>query len=102
MEMKYIKFKLPENIPETQREGILNRCFFNFIGYILSKIIPNANPDFDKFIDNVEYWLLECEIESEIPTREIGIDKNENIILKMPFKNNYGYWIDNNYLLMIL
>jgi hypothetical protein len=99
MEMKYIKFKLPENISETQKDGILKKSFFNLLEYVLSKIIPKANPDFEKFIDDVEYWILECETESGIPTREIGIDKNEKVILKMPFKNDYGYWIDNNFLL---
>ena len=96
--MKYIKFKLPENISETTKDGILKKIFFNLLGYILSKIIPKANPLFGEFIDDVEYWILECESESGIPNREIGIDKNDNVILKMPFKNDYGYWVDNNFL----
>ena len=28
--------------------------------------------------------------------REIGIDKNNRIIVKAPYLNNYGYWTDNN------
>ncbi|MCL9770154.1 hypothetical protein NAT47_06975 [Flavobacterium sp. HXWNR69] len=97
--MKYIKFKLPENISEPPKDGILKKLFFNLLGNVLSKIIPKANPDFEKYIDDVEYWILECETESGIPIREIGIDKNEKVILKMPFKNDYGYWIDNYFLL---
>ena len=31
-----------------------------------------------------------------IPEREIEMDKNGGIIVKMPFNNNYGYWTDNN------
>ena len=94
--MKYIKFKLPENISETKKDGILKRYIFNVIEYILYKILPKANPDFENQIDNVEYWLLECGIENGIPEREIGIKKNGNAIVKMPFKDNYGYWTDNN------
>jgi hypothetical protein len=97
--MKYIKFKLPENITETEKEGILMLNFWKIIEYVLRKIIPESNPNYGKFIDKVEYWLIECEIESGIPVREIGIDKNENIILKMPYKNDYGYWTDEDLLL---
>jgi hypothetical protein len=94
--MKYIKFKIPENTTETEKENVIVTFFFVALGFILKLIIPKGNPDFDKQIDNVEYWLLECEIESGIPEREIGIDKNGNVIVKMPFKDNYGYWTDNS------
>ncbi|GEJ39764.1 conserved hypothetical protein [Flavobacterium psychrophilum] len=94
--MKYIKFKIPENISETKKKSFFEKCFLKAVSFILMKITPKANPDFDNQIDNVEYWLLECEKESGIPEREIGIDKNGNAIVKMPFKSNYGYWTDNN------
>ncbi len=94
--MKYIKFKIPENTTEIEKENLIVKYFFIALGFLLKLIIPKGNPDFDKQIDNVEFWLLECEIESGIPEREIGIDKNGNVIVKMPFKNNYGYWTDNN------
>ena len=95
--MKYIKFKIPEKTTETEKENIIVKYFFIEFGLLLKLIIPKGNPDFDEQIDNVEYWLLECEIESGIPEREIGIDKNGNVIVKMPFKDNYGYWTDNNF-----
>lgn len=66
---------------------------------ILTTIIPKANPDFEDKIDEVEYWLVECDNETGIPEREIGLDKEGRVILKMPFKDNYGYWTDNNLLL---
>ncbi len=47
----------------------------------------------------MENWLVELDCETGIPKREIGIDKNGKVILKMPFENNYGYWTDNNLLL---
>ena len=62
----------------------------------MTSIIPTANPDYENEFDNVVTWLVEIDEESGTPEREIGLDKNSNIILKMPYKNNYGYWIDNN------
>jgi len=67
--------------------------------WILSSIIPKGNPDFENKIELVETWIVEFENETEIPEREIGMDKDGQIIVKMPFKNNYGYWTDNNLLL---
>ena len=67
----------------------------NLLIKILSKILPVANPDFDKKIDDVKYWMIEFD-ETGLAEREIGLDRNSKVILKMPFKNNYGYWTDNN------
>jgi hypothetical protein len=56
-----------------------------------------ANPDYDSKIKDVFYWLVEYD-EENIPTREIGLDENDNVILKMPYKKNYGFWTDNELL----
>ena len=66
---------------------------------VLTKIFPKANPDFDEEIDAVETWFVECDTETGIVEREVGLDKESRVIVKMPFKENYGYWIDNNLLL---
>ena len=97
--MKYIKFKLPEKNTETKKNGIVKNYIWKIIEYVLRKIIPESNPTNGKLIDDVEFWLIECEIESGIPVREIGIDRNENVILKMPHKKDYGYWTDEDLLL---
>lgn len=94
--MIYIKFKIPKTISENKKEGVFEKYFFNIVSCIFRKITPKANPDFENQIDNVEYWLLECGKENGIPEREIGIKKNGIAIVKMPFKDNYGYWTDNN------
>ena len=99
IEMKYIKFKLPEKNTETEKNGIVKNYIWKIIEYVLRKIIPESNPTNGKLIDDVEFWLIECEIESGIPVREIGIDRNENVILKMPHKKDYGYWTDEDLLL---
>lgn len=62
---------------------------------MFTRIIPEANPDFDKKIDDVKVWLVECGSEG-IATREVGVDFNDQVIVKMPFNNNYGYWTDNS------
>jgi hypothetical protein len=85
--MTYIKFSIDVKINSRNK----NR----FIQKILEFLFPVANPDFEKQITNVSIWMLEfSEIES-IPTREIGLDINGIVIAKMPFKKNYGYWVDN-------
>ncbi|TDS55234.1 hypothetical protein [Myroides indicus] len=90
--MKYIKFK---EVISNRKKKPLSTFKKIFIGAITS-IFPKANPDFDDKIDSVSIWLLEFENEEDFPNREIGIDSNNNVILKMPYKENYGYWTDNN------
>ncbi len=63
---------------------------------VLSFFLPKANPDFDKEIDLVSQWLLEFEDEDSIPNREIGLSSKNKALMKMPYKNNYGYWSDNS------
>lgn len=99
MNMTYIQFVMPKNETQPPKDGLIKRIFINILGGILTRIIPKANPDFDEKIDNVETWLVECDTETGIPEREIGLDKEHRAIVKMPFKENYGYWIDNNLLL---
>jgi hypothetical protein len=70
--------------------------FFDLLEFILKKIIPISNPIQGNLIDKVEYWIIEFEIKSGNPIREIGLDINKNVIVKFPFKNDYGYWLDNN------
>jgi hypothetical protein len=58
--------------------------------------IPTANPDFDHLISNVNEWQLELDTDDPLPLREIGIDLNGKVIIKMPWRNNYGYWTGDN------
>ncbi|MBK7855618.1 MAG: hypothetical protein IPJ79_12590 [Bacteroidetes bacterium] len=44
---------------------------------ILTTIIPKANPDFEDKIDEVQYWLVECDNETGIPEREIGLERKD-------------------------
>ena len=67
----------------------------SFLIKILYKLLPKANPDFEKDLGIVDRWLLEFDSKSSLPNREIGMCGNV-VIMKMPFRENYGYWTDNN------
>ena len=84
-----------DNIKSNYKER--EKSFFEkILSSILSFIIPKANPDFDHLINNVHQWYLEYDDLNKDTCREIGIDKNNRIIVKAPYLNNYGYWTDNN------
>ncbi len=99
MKTAYIQFKVPKSATEAKSENSFKRSIKKFTTNFLTKVFPVANPDFENKIDVVEYWLVECDKESGIPQREIGLDQQGQVIMKMPFKDNYGYWTDNNLLL---
>lgn len=99
MKAIYIQFEAPKSKNQAAKEGLIERSLKKAFIDILTKIIPKANPDFDDKIDDVQYWLVECVLETGTPEREIGLNKEGLVILKMPFKNNSGYWTDNNLLL---
>lgn len=92
-----LKYKKSEN--QTSPDGFLKKFFKKAIVGALTTVIPKANPDYESQIDNVKIWLVELETDSGIPQREIGFDDEGNTVLKMPYKDNYGYWTDNNFLL---
>ena len=45
----------------------------------------------------VDKWLVEYDDLEKYVNREIGIDSNGIVIMKMPYKMNYGYWIDTEF-----
>lgn len=55
-----------------------------------------ANPDFDDKLRYVAQWYLEYDEEYNSSWREIGLDINQKIIVKMPDERNYGFWLDTN------
>ena len=85
----YITFK-DENSPKRE-STFIKRTILKF----LYCFIPKANSDFESKIDLVKTWYLEFVDKESVPIREVGLDSENNVILKMPFKNNYGYWTDN-------
>jgi hypothetical protein len=99
MQTTYIQFDAPKNNSQTAKDGLIKSMLKKALVGVLTTFIPKANPDFEDKIKEVQYWLVECDKETGIPEREIGLDKAGCVILKMPFNDNYGYWTDNNLLL---
>ena len=99
METVYIKFEVPHEESEIKNENVFIRFLKMIVFFVLTKFIPVANPDFEGLFDEVNFWLVECDKISGIPQREIGLDSKGQVIMKMPFKNNYGNYTDSNALL---
>ena len=92
MSNTYIKFRYPDSKVKRVPENIGKRLAKD----VLESIVPIANPDFEKKIDKVAFWLIEFENDSYYPNREIGLDSSGKTIMIMPWEKNYGYWTDNN------
>ncbi len=91
MSTQYLKF----GQPDAGKGGSDNRSariFKRIFAGILTIVIPKANPDFERLIDQVDIWLVEIDEEEELPVREIGIDSDGRVLMKMPFERNVGYW----------
>jgi len=92
MSNTYIKFRYPDSKVKKVPENIGKRL----AKVVLESIVPIANPDFEKKIDKVVFWLIEFENDSYYPNREIGLNGSGKTIMIMPWEKNYGYWTDNN------
>ena len=72
MQFYYIKFEAPE-YPEKKGDGKpkynkLKLFSLKIFVNILKGIIPIANPDYERKIDKVKFWLLEFIMYPEIQT----------------------------------
>lgn len=48
-------------------------------------------------VENVKTWYVEFDDEEDnVVAREIGVDDNNAIVVKAPFKDYYGFWADND------
>jgi hypothetical protein len=83
METAYIRFAAPQSITKLRDENLLKRS----IKKLLGRVIPIANPDFENELENVKYWLVECDRISGIPQREIGLDATD--ITKGSFEQHW-------------
>src|SRR5262245_26851506 len=95
MSNTYIKF----NDPDKRVKRIKESRWKRFVKMLLISFIPSGNPTFDDEIENVKEWLIEFKGGNQYPNREIGLDNLQQPIMIMPWRRNYGYWIDNNLLL---
>jgi hypothetical protein len=88
----YIKFAWTPVTPEVKKK---KRWQFKLLSTILF-FIPKANPEYQDLIDDVAEWQLEIDPSDNLPIREIAKDLNDKTIFIMPWRNNYGYWTDND------
>lgn len=73
------------------RRSFLQRIF----KYVFRNLI--ANPDFEDKFEYVAQWYIEYDdVKDNVSCREIGLDSDGNIIVKMSDERNYGYWLDTN------
>ena len=91
----YIKFADPDAWLTPQKKS----WWKSFKEALLTSFIPSGNPNFEREIEHVKQWLIEFENGNQYPNREIGLDILQQPIMIMPWRRNYGYWIDNNLLL---
>jgi hypothetical protein len=99
METAYIRFDAPQNATKINSENVLKRSIKGLVKKILERVMPLANPGLEDEINNVKYWLIEFDRIHGMPQREIGLDSQGVVIVKMPYDENYGYWTDNNLIL---
>ena len=89
----YLKINFEQ---ESDLQKSETNIFLKFLEKLTSTVIPKANPDFDNKISKIETWLIEFD-EDDIPIREIGINSQDEPIMIMPWRNNYGFWVDNDF-----
>lgn len=91
-DFQYIKFTDTPSTPDVKKKNNRKAKILKTILFF----IPESNPEYDEIICDVAEWQLEIDPTDNLPTREIGKDINGKIILIMPWRDNYGYWTDNN------
>lgn len=89
----YLAFKHPNQHDATEEN---TNGLEDFIIKVLEALIPIGNPDFKDQLNKVDHWAVEFERDKEDTIREIGYDKDNNILLILPLNNNLGYWSNNN------
>lgn len=91
--MTYIEFESPfYKSGKVRKLSFFKKLTINF----LSMVLPEANPNYEGRFDDVFKWLIEFDGKGKLITREIGIDEEGNVVMKMPFEKNYGFWLDTN------
>ena len=41
-------------------------------------------------------WYVEYDEENDYTNREVGLNKNGEVIVKAPYKKNLGFWVDED------
>jgi hypothetical protein len=92
-DFKYVKFYSPWLTLEKKKR--IESFWIYVLKFINWFFIPKDNPDFDKLIDDVAEWLVEIDTNTNKAKRQIGVDISGQIIMKMPWLENKGFWHSN-------
>ena len=79
----YICFPMPSE--GRERGGIVRG---------LSRILPSANPSFERVYGRVTMWHVEID-EAGRPLREVGFDSDVRALAVAPRNGNYGCIVDS-------
>jgi len=91
--MIYFKFN---NTAKGLSRSNHRRISWQFMHRFFEWILPKANPDFDGLFDKVKTWYIEYDEITQFAIREVGVDDDNNVIVKAPWKNNLGFWLDES------
>ena len=61
---------------------------------ILQRVLPAANPDFERFYHDVVVWHVEIGAATGEPLREVGLDAQERVLAIGPWGENVGFIVD--------
>jgi len=92
----YLKINHPERNSAVQKDSKLKSKIVDILIRLLKFVIPEANPDFENLYEKVKYWKIEFDTIEDFTSREIGFNENGYSIVAAPYRNNYGFWTDNN------
>ena len=87
--MKYIIYN--ETFDVAEKNG--------FIFNLMRRLLPKCNTNMEDKIKYVLEWWLEIDDKNGKIIREIGFNKNKEVIIIGPWDNNYGFWTDSNVLI---
>ena len=94
--MIYFKFKHVWQAPPFEPPSRFISFLENCCNWLLPRIIPKANPDFEDIIPQVCLWYIEYNETEDYVEREIGIDDKGQSIMKAPYLKNIGFWCDSD------
>jgi hypothetical protein len=95
----YVYFKFSMSVPLEKNQNYNDDRYSlvsKILGCALQKVIPRANPEFDPKLGEVQTWFIEYDSNADYVNREVGVDRNSKVIVKLPLRNNYGYWLDTD------
>jgi hypothetical protein len=61
---------------------------------LLQRVLPAANPDLERFYDDVVIWHVEIEEGTGQPLREVGLDSQQRVLAIGPWRDNHGFIVD--------